>query len=166
MEKGSDVVLTYGTVSGIDLQVINGLAVGYFGIDDDLSKMPKMIGDWQLRTVPDSYRHGIGRIVAVPTNRRTRKIYTKGRIVWLKALDFSEERAWLYFKASKKHGRKWDHRVAQFVNYNFNLDPFIITQIINSGSPRKTCLDHGVYTTMSRSQILSACQILTEIHGL
>jgi len=159
-------VLTYGTVAGIDLQVSKGLAVGYFGIEDDLSKISRMVGDWELRTVPDNHRHGIGMIVAVPTNRRTRKIYNKGRIAWLMALEFSEEKAWVYFKASKQHKRKWDHRVAQFVNVNFDLDPFIINDIIESESPRRTCLDHGVYTTMNPGQVLGACQILAGINQL
>lgn len=159
-------VLTYGTISGIDLQVAKGLCVGYFGIDDDLSKVPKVIGDWNLRTVPDNHRHGIGMIVAVPTNRRTRKIYNKGRIAWLMGLGFSEEKAWRYFKASRTHKRKWDHRVARFVNDNFNLDPFIIADIIASGSPRRTSIEHGVYTTMNHGQVLGACQILAEIHEL
>lgn len=159
-------MLTYGHVSGMDLQVAQGLAVGYFGIDDDLTKIPKLIGDWELHTVPDNHRHGIGMIVAVPTNRRTRQIYNKGRIVWLKSLEFSEERAWLYFKASKRHKRKWDHRVAEFVNDNFDLDPFIINDILESTTPRKRCIEHGIFTTMNPGQVLGACQILAEIHKL
>lgn len=159
-------VLTYGTVIGIDIQVINGKPIGYFGSEDDLSNMPKLIGDWGLRTVPDNHRHGIGVIVAVPTNRRTRKIYNKGRIEWLKSLEFTEHNAWLYFKASRKHKRKWDHRVALFVNANFDLDPFIIEAIMQSKTPRKTCLAYGIYTTMNHGQVLGACQILTEIHKM
>lgn len=159
-------MLTYGHVSGMDLQVATGLPVGYFGIDDDLTKIPKMVGDWELHTVPDNHRHGIGMIVAVPTNRRTRMIYNKGRIVWLKALDFSEARAWIYFKASKRHKCKWDHRVAEFVNTNFNLDSFIIMDVLNSLSPRKTCIEHGVFTTMNPGQVIGAFKILAEIHKL
>lgn len=157
-------VLTYGTVEGMDLQVSKGLPVGYFGIDDDLSKIPKLLGDWSLRTVPDNHRHGIGMIVAVPTNRRTRKLYNKGRITWLRNLDFSEEHAWLYFKVSQNHKRKWDHRVASFVNANFNLDPFIIVAITKSEFPRRTCIDNGIYTTMNHGQVLDACKILSDIH--
>lgn len=157
-------VLTYGTVTGVDIQVLKGLPIGYFGIEDDLSKLPKFVGDWELRTVPDNHRHGIGMIVAVPTNRRTRKIYNKGRIEWLKVLGFTEANAWVYLKASKNHKRKWDHRVARFVNDNLNLDPFIIKDILDSPFPRKTCLVHGVYTTMNHGQVLGACQILAEIH--
>lgn len=163
-EQGSGMVLTYGTVEGIDLQVAKGIAIGYFGIDDDLSKIPKLVGDWSLRTVPDNHRHGVGMIVAVPTNRRTRKIYNKGRIAWLKALGFTEERAWLYFKASQTNKRKWDHRVANFVDTNFNLDPFIIADIIASESPRRTCMDNGIYTTMHNGQVIAGCEILSAIH--
>lgn len=159
-------VLTYGTTSGIDLQVSKGLVIGYFGIEDDLSKIPKTLGDWALRTVPDGHRHGIGMIVAVPTNRRTRKIYNAGRLAWLKALEFSEDKAWRYIKASQRHKRKWDHRVASFVCDNFNIDPFIINDILTSSSPRRTCIDNGIYTTMNHGQVIGACQILAEIHKI
>lgn len=159
-------VLTYGTTGGIDLQVSKGLPVGYFGTDDDLSKIPRLLGDWALTTVPDQYRHGVGTIVAIPTNRRTRKIYNKGRITWLMALGFSEARAISYFKVSKHHKRKWDHRVAIFVNENYNLDPFIIAEIITSSAPRRTCIDHGIYTTMHHGQVLSAAQLLDALQKL
>lgn len=167
LEKvGRDMVLTYGTVEGINLQVARGLGIGYFGIDDDLSKIPKLIGDWSIKTVPDAYRHGVGLIVAVPTNRRTRMIYKKGRMVWLEGLGFSVERALQYYRISARAKRKWDHRVATFVNNNFNLDPFVIADIISSKRPRQACLDNGIYTTMHHGQVVDALLLLEELQKL
>lgn len=157
-------MLTYSTIKGMDSLVIAGLPVGTYGANDDLTKLPKQIGDWSLKTAPDFYRHGVGSIVAVPTNRRTRKIYIKGRIAWLMALGFSEPQAWEYYRVSKRHKRKWDHRVAGFVNDNYNLDPFIISEIMTSASPRKTCLINGIYTTMNHAQVIASMQLLNEIN--
>ncbi len=159
-------VLTYGTVAGIDFQVANGLAIGYFGIEDDLSKMPKTIGDWGLRTVPDSYRQGIGTIVAVPTNRRTRKIYNVGRIKWIKAMGFSDQKTLIFFKVTRTHRYKWNHKVASFVCDHYDTDPFIINEILVSDNPYKKCLEYGIHTTMMPRKIIGACQILSNIHKL
>lgn len=159
-------VLEHCTKESIYLQVSNGLPIGYFGINDDISKIPKLIGDWLLRTVPDHYKSGTGTIVALPTNRRTRKIYNKGRIAWLMSLGFTEDMANLYFKVSRKNKRRWDHRVAIFVNSNFNLDQFIIDDIMSSNYPRQTCIDNGIYTTLNHGQIIDACNILNKINEL
>lgn len=153
-------VLTYGTTIGIDLQVSNGLSIGYFGKDDDLSKIPKLIGDWAIKTVPDEYTQRVGLIVAVPTNRRTRIIYKKGRIAWLVGLGFSEVNAWRYYRVSVKAKRKWDHRVATFVNNHVNLDPYVIADIIASARPRNACLENGIYTTMHHGQVIDALILL------
>lgn len=158
-------MLTYTTITGMDSLVLAGLPVGNYGTNDDLSKLPKLFGDWCLKTTPSPYRFGVGNIVAVPTNRRTRKIYIKGRITWLMALGFSEPQAWEYYRVSKRHKRKWDHRVAGFVNDNYNLDTFIIAEILESPTPRKACLANGIYTTMHHGQVVAAMQLLIEINA-
>ena len=159
-------MLTYNTVDKIDIQVTNGLAVGYFGTDDDLSKIPKQLGDWFLKTVPDDYRPGVGYIVAVPSNKRTRLLYKQGRLRWLEVLGFSDRQAFKYMKASERVNKRWDHRVAKFVVDNFTLDPFVIDEILESELPRKTCLANSIYTTLNHGKVLAACNILKNLTTL
>lgn len=157
-------VLTYHTVDKIDLQVAAGLAVGYFGDKDDLRRLPKRVGDWLLKTVPDDYRPNVGLIVAIPSNGRTRLIYRKGRMTWLMSLGFNEEQAFRYLKACENVNRRWDHRVAQFVLDNYTLDPFIIDTIINSPVPRKACIENGIFTTLNHGKVIAACNILKRLN--
>lgn len=159
-------VLTYNTVDKIDIQVINGLAIGYFGTEDDLSTFPKQIGDWFLRTVPDDYRPGVGYIVAVPSNKRTRLLYKQGRLKWLELMGFSPNQAFKYMKASERSNRRWDQRVAKFVVDNFTLDPFVIDEILDSALPRNACMANGVYTTLNHGKVLAACNILKNLVSL
>lgn len=159
-------VLTYNTVDKIDLQVTKGLAVGYFGTESNLSTIPKKIGDWYLRTVPDDYRPGVGFIVAVPSNKRTRLLYRVGRMRWLDNLGFNQNQAYKYLKASETIARRWDHRVARFVIDNYTLDPFVIDDIIDSDFPRRACLDNGIYTTLNHGKVLAACNILKNLNSL
>lgn len=159
-------VLTYNTVDKIDLQVTRGLAVGYFGTEDDLSLIPKQLGDWFLKTVPDDYRPGVGYIVAVPSNKRTRLLYKQGRLRWLKELGFSDQQAFKYMKASEHCKKRWDHRVAGFVLNNFILDSFVIDEILESDYPRNTCLANGIYTTLNHGKVLAGCNILKNLASL
>lgn len=159
-------VLTFHTVDKIDLQVAAGLAIGYFGEKEDLSSIPKRIGDWLLKTVPDEYRPNAGLIVAVPSNGRTRLIYRQGRMKWLESLGFSYEDAFKYMKASENHAKRWDHRVAKFISDNITLDPFIIDTILESHQPRRACLDNGIYTTLNHGKVLAGCRILKRLQQL
>lgn len=159
-------VLTYNTVDKIDLQVSKGLHVGYFGTEDDLSKIPIRLGDWNLKTVPCDYRPGVGYIVAVPSNKRTRLLYRQGRLKWLDALGFNEQQAFKYMKASEQISKRWDHRVAQFVVDNYTLDPFVIDEILESSLPRNTCLANGIYTTLNHGKVISGCKILKNLKSL
>lgn len=159
-------VLTYNTVGKIDLQVAAGLAVGYFGDNEDLLNIPKKIGDWNLRAIPDEHRIGVGLIVAIPSNGRTRVIYRAGRLKWLEALGLKPEDAFKYMKASENMAKRWDHRVAKFVGDNITLDPFIIDSIIESDYPRKACLDNGVYTTLNHGKVLAGCNILKRLQSI
>lgn len=145
------------------MQVANGLAIGYFGDKDDLTKIPKRISDWNLRTVPNEYRPNAGKIVAVPSNARTRVIYRVGRMTWLTALGYNDQQAYRYMKASSQCSKRWEHQIASFVLDNYTLDPFIIDRILISALPRKTCLEHGVYTTMNHGKVIAACNILKRL---
>lgn len=158
-------VLTYNTVDKIDMQVTAGLAVGYFGENEDLTKMPKRLGDWFLKTVPDEYRPNTGMIVAVPSNGRTRLLYRSGRLAWLSALGFNEEQAYRYMKASDRCAKRWEHRVAKFVLDNYTLDPFIIDNILSSALPRKACLEYGIYTTLNHGKVMAGCNILKRLNS-
>lgn len=159
-------VLTHKTVDKIDLQVAAGLAVGYFGDKEDLSKIPKKLGDWYLKSIPDDYRPGVGLIVAIPSNGRTRLIYRAGRLKWLEGLGFNASDAFRYMKAAELVAKRWDHRVATFVNDNITLDPFIIDTILESDYPRKACLDNGIYTTLNHGKVIAGCNILKRLQAL
>lgn len=159
-------VLTYNTVDKIDIQVANGTSIGYFGTEDDLSTIPKQIGDWYLKTVPDDYRSGVGFIVAVPSNKRTRLLYKKGRLRWLEVIGFNPDQAFKYMKAAERISRRWDHRVAKFVVDNFTIDPFVIDEILESTLPRNACLANGIYTTLNHGKVLAACNILKNLTRL
>lgn len=159
-------VITYCTVDKIDKQVLNGLPMGYFGTDDDLSTIPAKMGDWFLKTALDSYRPGVGLIVAVPSNKRTRLIYKQGRLRWLDAIGFSKSLAYKYYKASEGNAKRWDNRVAKFVADNSTIDSFILDEILESELPRRTCLDNGIYTTLNHGLVLASCNIIKRIQAL
>lgn len=159
-------VLNYNTVDKVDALVGKGLNLGYYGLDDNLSKLPTNIGDWLIRAVTDEYKEGAGIIVAVPSNKRTRLIYQAGRVCWLVAIGYRSDYARQYIMAGKGVTRRWDHRVATFVNDNFTMDSFIINEILTSSYPRATCLENGVYTTLNHGKVISACKILQRLRTL
>lgn len=159
-------VLNYNTVDKVDALVGKGLNLGYYGLDDNLSKLPTNIGDWLICTVPDGYKPDVGLIVAVPSNKRTRLIYQDGRVRWLIAIGYRADYAQQYVRASKGVNHSWDHKVATFVNDNFTIDSFIIDAILTSSLPRKTCLEHGIFTTLNHGKVLAACKILKRLKPL
>lgn len=153
-------VITYNTVDEIDRQTLKGLPIGYYGVLDKLSDIPRMLGDWNIRTVSDNRCPGTGYIVAVPSNSRTRIIYTTGRMAWLIALGFTTEQATSYIKASTVISRKWDHEVALFVLNNLKIDEFVLDRMLASNNPKKTGVRYDIYTRNSRGKVLAGCQIL------
>ncbi|BEG72471.1 hypothetical protein RVBP21_0990 [Pseudomonas phage BRkr] len=159
-------VISQNTATEIDSQVAKGLSIGYFGKGDDLSLIPRMIGDWNIRTIEEQRSPGTGYIVAVPSNTRTRLIYAAGRIAWLVALGYSEQTAHVYLKASSTVAKRWDHEVAQFVLTNYGIDTFILEQALSSDNPKKYLESQGYYSRVSRGKIIASCQILRNIRGL
>lgn len=153
-------VITHSTVQEIDGQTLAGLPIGYYGKEDDLSSFPRMLGDWNIRTIGETRCPGTGYIVSVPSNARTRVIYTAGRITWLKGLGFSEELAHRYMKAGLVVSRKWDHEVAMFVLNNIKMDAFVLDLMLFSTNPKKVGEQHDIYTRSPRGKVLAGCQIL------
>lgn len=156
-------VISHSTVTEIDEQVLRGLAIGYYGGTDDMSELPRMLGDWNIRTVGDTRCPGNGYIVAVPSNARTRLIYTEGRIVWLIALGYSRDLAERYIKASLVVSRKWDHEVATFVLNNIKIDEFVLDAMLRANNPKKVGERYDIYTRSPRGKVLAACQILKNL---
>lgn len=156
-------VISHCTKAEIDAQVLAGLAIGYYGKQDDLSVIPRMLGDWNIRTVGDTRSPGCGFIVAVPSNSRTRIIYTEGRITWLEALGYDRELAERYIRASAVVSRRWDHEVAQFVLNNLKMDEFVLDVMLASQNPKKVGEKHDIYTRSSRGKVLAGCQILKNL---
>lgn len=159
-------VITYASVDKIDSQVRIGLPIGHYGKGDDLSVLPDMLGDWNIRTITEDRNPGTGYIVAVPSNMRTRFIYKEGRINWLIALGFSYAQAELYYRASNRVKKKWDLRVAMFVLNNFTTDPFIIDGILTHENPKYACVENRIHVKLSQQKIVSGCQILVNMRGL
>uniref|UniRef100_A0AB39CD87 Uncharacterized protein n=1 Tax=Pseudomonas phage RVTF4 TaxID=3236931 RepID=A0AB39CD87_9VIRU len=156
-------VISHSTVTEIDEQTLRGLPIGYYGRADDLSVVPRMLGDWNIRTVGDTRSPGNGYIVAVPSNSRTRLIYTEGRITWLVALGFDRALAERYLKASAVVSRKWDHEVALFVLNNIKIDGFVLDTMLYSNNPKKVGEQYDIYTRSSRGKVLAGCQILKNL---
>lgn len=159
-------VITGVSIANIDAQVRLGLPIGHYSKGDDLSVLPKMLGDWNIKTVTEDRNPGSGYIVAIPSNLRTRLIYKSGRIAWLMALGYSEERALLYYRASNRVKKKWDLKVALFVMDHFTMDHFNIELILISTNPKKVCESLNIYPRLSQHKILAGCQILANIKGL
>lgn len=159
-------VITGVSIANIDAQVRLGLPIGHYSKGDDLSVLPKMLGDWNIKTVTEDRNPGSGYIVAIPSNLRTRLIYKSGRIAWLMALGYSEERALLYYRASNRVKKKWDLKVALFVMDHFTMDHFNIDLILISTNPKKVCESLNIYPRLSQHKILAGCQILANIKGL
>lgn len=153
-------VITHSTTAEIDAQVRLGLAIGYYGRDDDLSTVPRMLGDWNIRAIVETRCPGTGYIVAVPSNARTRIIYTEGRMTWLQGLGFDSETAQRYIKASMVVSRKWDHEVALFVLNNIKMDEFVLDLMLHSHNPKKVGEQYDIYTRSPRGKVLAGCQIL------
>lgn len=156
-------VITHNTAAEIDTQVLTGCSIGYYGKDDDMSQLPRMLGDWNIRTVGDTRSPGCGYIVAVPSNARTRVIYTERRIVWLKALGFPRDLAERYLKASVVVSRRWDHEVATFVLDNIKIDEYVLDLMLSAENPKKVGTKHDVHTRSSRGKVLAGCQILKNL---
>lgn len=159
-------VLTYVSVPKIDSQVRIGLPIGHYGKGDDLSVLPDMLGDWNIRTVTEDRNPGTGYIVAVPSNMRTRFIYKEGRLAWLAALGFNRDQALRYYRASNRVKKKWDLRVALFVLENFTTDPFIIDGILKHDNAKIACVESNLRVKLSQHKIVSGCQILVNMRGL
>lgn len=159
-------VLTYGTKDKIDGLVRQGLPIGHYGKDSDLSTLPKMLGDWNIKTVTEDRNPGTGYIVAIPSNMRTRLVYKEGRLAWLECIGFTPRQALLYYRACNCVKKKWDLRVALFVLDNFTTDPFIIDGILSHESPKAACKEFEIHCKLSHQKIVSGCQILVNIRGL
>lgn len=159
-------VLTYGTIDKIDALVRKGLPIGHYGKDSDLSTLPSMLEDWNIKTITEDRNPGTGYIVAVPSNMRTRLIYKEGRLEWLQVLGFTRHQAILYYRACNRVKKKWDLRVAMFVLEHFNTDPFIIDEILKHESPKIACRDNSIYSKLSKQKIVYGCQILINMRGL
>lgn len=153
-------VISHSTITEIDKQTLAGLPIGYYGSKDDMSEIPRMLGDWNIRTVGDTRCPGNGYIVAVPSNARTRLIYTEGRITWLVALGFDRALAERYLKASVVVSRRWDHEVALFVLNNIKMDEFVLDVMLTSNNPKKVGERYDIYTRSPRGKVLAGCQIL------
>ncbi|QBJ02789.1 hypothetical protein MZD04_gp263 [Pseudomonas phage Psa21] len=153
-------VITHNTITEINEQTLRGLPIGYYGKEDDLSDVPRMLGDWNIRTISDSRCPGTGYIVAVPSNARTRLVYMEGRLTWLKALGFSQEQALKYYRAGMTVSRKWDHEVALFVLNNIKMDEFVLDVMLASHNPKKVGEKYDIYTRSTRGKVLAGCQIL------
>lgn len=156
-------VITHSTVQEIDEQTLKGLPIGYYGKADDLSTVPRMLGDWNIRTIGETRCPGTGYIVSVPSNARTRVIYTTGRITWLKGLGYTDELAARYIKASIVVSRKWDHEVASFVLNNLKIDEYVLNLMLSSTNPKKVGEKHDIYTRSPRGKVLAGCQILKNL---
>lgn len=159
-------VLTYVTVSKIDSQVRIGLPIGHYGKGDDLSVLPDMLGDWNIRTVTEDRNPGTGYIIAVPSNMRTRLIYKEGRLNWLQAIGYTAVQALMYYRACNRVKRKWDLGVAMFVLDNYTTEPFIIDEILGHENPKVACFDNKIYVRLSQQKISDGCQILANMRGL
>lgn len=158
-------VISQSNANEIDIQVSKGLHIGYFGKDSDLSSVPKMIGDWNIRTIEEHRSPGTGYVVAIPSNTRTRLIYNRGRIAWLTALGFSQQLAELYIRASSTIGKRWDHEVALFVLDNYAMDIILLDEAITSENPKRFLETENFYFKISRGKILAGCQILRNIRS-
>lgn len=158
-------VISQSNANEIDEQVSKGLYIGYFGRDSFLSNIPRMIGDWNIRTIEERRSPGTGYIVAIPSNTRTRLIYNRGRITWLTALGYSQQLAEIYIKASATIGKRWDHEVALFVLDNYAMDIILLDDAIISENPKKYLEQLGFHFKFSRGKILAGCQILRNIRS-
>ncbi|WDS62182.1 hypothetical protein [Pseudomonas phage D6] len=153
-------VISCNTVQEIDAEVRKGLAIGYYGRQDDMSEMPRMLGDWNIRAIGDTRCPGCGMIVAVPSNARTRIVYMEGRMTWLKALGYDQDLATKYIRASTAVSRKWDHEVALFVLNNLKMDEYVLDLMLASNNPKKVGEKHDIFTRSTRGKVLAGCQIL------
>jgi hypothetical protein len=156
-------VISHNTVQQIDEQTRKGLPIGYYGKADVLSEVPRMLGDWNIRTIGDTRCPGTGYIVAVPSNARTRGIYTEGRLTWLKALGYDHDLAVRYIRAGMVVSRKWDHEVALFVLNNIKMDEYVLNLMLASNNPKKVGERYDIFTRSTRGKVLAACQILKNL---
>lgn len=151
------------TVSGIDDLIAKGLNIGVYLNNENKAAIPSNIGDWMIRyaAYPEGNK-GDSLIVAVPTNCRTREIYNAGRKVWLKNLGFTDEKAWLYIKASQSLMYRWETPVAEFVRDNYDIDMNLWYQVMdaNWGMGVATELGFKVAGELKRVRFISAMQIL------
>ncbi|BBI55703.1 hypothetical protein [Pseudomonas aeruginosa] len=159
-------VITHQTVDQIDTQVSLGLPIGYYGANDDLSTLIRTIGDWNIRPIEERRTPGTGYIVAVPSNTRTRVIYTAGRKRWLEALDFSPELAEKYIRACSAIKRCWDHDVATFVLTHNKISDELLKELMSVENPKAVLNHYKIPVKISRNRIIAACQIIFNIRGL
>lgn len=153
-------VITHTTARGIDEQVAKGLPIGYYGKDCDVASIPRRMFDWNIRPIEDRRSPGTGTIIAVPSNTRTRVIYVKGRRTWLSGIGFDAEMAMLYVRAGHPVKLRWEHDVATFVFDNFDMDPYVLEQLLTADKPRSVADEHGICTTLPTVKLVSGCQIL------
>ena len=159
-------VLNYNTIDKIDALVMNGLNLGYYNTQDDLTKLPTSIGDWLIKTMVNKHSANTGIIIALPTNKRTRLIYQKGRIKWLVDIGYHCDLAVNYLKACKGIDYRWDIDVARFVNERLNMDDWIIEEVLSSESPRQTFIENGIYTNLNNNRLVAVCKIIQRLKTL
>lgn len=159
-------MLSFITVSSVDNQVINGLTLGSYISTFDTGTLPRYVGDWSIRPIEDRRNPGTGVIVALPSNSRTRLIYLQGRRVWLCKLGYDADMATNYIRASNTVKLRWDQDVATFVFDNYNMDGFVLDQILDSSQPRKVADSHGICNAINRGKLVSGCQVIKNIRGL
>lgn len=159
-------MLNFNTVSSVDYQVINGLTLGSYISSFDTGTLPRFVGDWSIRAIEDRRNPGTGVLVAIPSNSRTRLIYLQGRRVWLCKLGFDSNMANNYIRASNTVKLRWDQDVATFVFDNYNMDEFVLENILESSHPKRTAEEQGICGSINRGKLVSACQIIKNVRGL
>jgi hypothetical protein len=159
-------VITFSTAREIDEQVTKGLPIGSYGKETDVREIPRNIADWNIRPIEERKCPGTGYIIAVPSNTRTRIIYTRGRRSWLAGIGYSYELADLYIRASNTVKQRWDHSVASFVFDNRQIDEYVLNRILSSKQPRRTADDYGVSLHTTRANLVAGCQIVRNLLDL
>jgi hypothetical protein len=146
----------------IDATVAAGEVIAVLKKEDLASNIPGQIGDWTIRVVTSSNTE-LRTVVAVPSNGRTRTLYNAGRILWLRNMGFSEERANRYFHASAQVAHRWEDDVARFVLDNWDMSDDTYDAIRAATSPRQRAEELGVTVTLTRPRLNAAMQILANV---
>lgn len=131
----------------------------------EVDTIPARVGDWTLRIIATP-AEATQTLVAVPTNSRTRNIYTAGRRAWLKDLGFTDAQIDDYMRASQTVMYRWEDTVAQFVNKYEQMPTDHWNDIYRSRNPRERATELGYTHSMSRNRLMAALQILMNIWEL